>query len=635
MAPKGKAKMAKSKKTLSTEMMSKEAQHEAKEAGKKDKREAEARQLAAIIARGPGPAPNWILDQAAKLRDSQCAVYKRVAAARTIQEKMEEASPFIAFFGGALSSAIIADEEEEVRTAAVEALGSLGETGIVYLDALTFSVLNDKSASVRGAAARALGLVCRSPQKRAARELCDCAVAAWLVHHEDKPVDDETVEDIAVGFGNLTRKQLQLVTNLMKMQAADVEKSDRKEAATMLCEAALQECEKDNKESIMSVAVDCFGLYMAEALPVYQTFCNSILHKTTRVNFAKALDTLLPVAMNDADDGVRRKATESLCELNFSTEPMFAELASTLQDSNQVKRLRGAEAFASFVRISDAMAAETLKMQGHALAVAAMQDSAPGVRQAAAVALGASLTEAAPYVHELVLSLKDEDPGVRKGAARALGAIGEAAFPCIRDLFVAVLDDKDFSVRYWAAESLGAMGDTAVPYIHAFASVALYDVDPAIRTRSNDAVAAVGDLAAEVVDRFSISGDEEEQVRQERAAKALDAVGIPHWGLVLKEEPSAKRKPGKKETGVRGDRKKTEKLGEAPDSPKFPVKNKQEVNRDFACDVAKYLKNLLLEAEAEKNAGEQPKEDDDASKGGASASVSRPASQSMSRQTSQ
>jgi HEAT repeat protein len=113
----------------------------------------------------------------------------------------------------------------------------------------------------------------------------------------------------------------------------------------------------------------------------------------------KALDSLLPVAMNDTDDDVRQKATEALSELNFSTAPMLAGLAETLQgDPAAIKRMRAAQTFSSFINISDQMAAETLQLQGPALAAAAMRDKVPGVRQAAAVALGTSLTQAGPYI---------------------------------------------------------------------------------------------------------------------------------------------------------------------------------------------------------------------------------------------
>jgi len=286
---------------------------------------------------------------------------------------------------------------------------------------------------------------------------------------------------------------------------------------------------------------------------------------------------------------------------------MFAQLAHGLVDSNCVKRLRAADAFANFIKISDKMAAETLHAGGHRLATVAMRDQISGVREAAAKALGASAKEAVPYVEDLAVSLKDDSPELRKGAARALGAIGGAALPCLRDLFVAVLDDSDFTVRYWAAEAIGRLGEPAVAYISAFAAVALYDKDETMRTRSNDALGAAGTLAGAVVDNFTVEANKEEQGRQERAAKALDKVGVPHQGLLEEGKDDVygggKFKP-KNIYMTRGDTRRgaiSRAGGGRWDQSEDP---EEFVNKEFVCFVGRFIDDVKEQDRAAKEAKE-------------------------------
>jgi HEAT repeat protein len=116
-----------------------------------------------------------------------------------------------------------------------------------------------------------------------------------------------------------------------------------------------------------------------------------------------------------------------------------------------------------------------------AVLIAALQDGAPEVRQAAA--LGLRLHPSDEAVAALVQLLADDDPLTARLASDALAAVGEAALPDLRraasadgartnavramalmkkpaaipDLF-AVLDDPSPLVRHWAERGLEDLG---------------------------------------------------------------------------------------------------------------------------------------------------------------------------------
>jgi len=582
----------------------------AQDAKDKEKREEQAKKRVESIKKGPGQPPHWIMDCGAKLRDYQTEVRIKVRAATKLHDQMhelakervfgitEDSDPkvldFAQFFAGALACSIVGDEDEDVRCASVAALGALDEAGVPYLDSLTRAILKDKCPSVRCASAKALSRCARSPQKKAAQELCKFVFGQTAGGNGDNY--KQTREEVCTALANMEYKQLPLIADFMKHQNQDISKELRHSMASKLLHAIML---PDTRRDTMASAINVWSSLMIEGLPDAQLFCQSFLHKSDRVKLKNALESLLPVALNDPDSEVRKLATASLSNLNFATDEIFKLLGETLEkDSNPVQRLRAARAFDSFVRLSDTMAAESLKAKGHEVASAAMLDAVPMVRLAAATALGGALASAEPYVQDLVDSLKAEDKTVRKAAARGLGAIGVAAATGLRNLFVSILEDEDFAVRYWACESLGRMGDGAVLYLHAFAAVALYDVDPVMKARSNDAIQAVDiALAAPVVDRFSISeecstieadmtgpGVSAEQARQEKAVTALDAVGIPHKGLWAPPE-DVKPKKGGASTGSKRDKAEQKKRERYAAEAKNPTK----LNTDFVCDVGKLL----------------------------------------------
>lgn len=91
---------------------------------------------------------------------------------------------------------------------------------------------------------------------------------------------------------------------------------------------------------------------------------------------------------------------------------------------------------------------------------AALSDTDPLAREAAAARLGESRVLAASAVRELVRALDDDDPVVRGLAALALSKAGAAAAPALEPL-IALLADSDENVRLMSANAIGALGPKA------------------------------------------------------------------------------------------------------------------------------------------------------------------------------
>jgi HEAT repeat protein len=158
-------------------------------------------------------------------------------------------------------------------------------------------------------------------------------------------------------------------------------------------------------------------------------------------------------ASEDPDVSVRRIGVEILADTD-APEVLPALLARLDDEDPEVRRsaLRGAardgdararEALEAMLAAADgergfaAMALAEADAWAPAAALAAMEDADPGVRAAAARALGAAPTETA--LPPLLDALADPDERVRAQAARALGRLGPDA---VQPLFE-MLDDRD------------------------------------------------------------------------------------------------------------------------------------------------------------------------------------------------
>jgi hypothetical protein len=89
--------------------------------------------------------------------------------------------------------------------------------------------------------------------------------------------------------------------------------------------------------------------------------------------------------------------------------------------------------------------------------LAALRDSAPEVRSAAAKALGKGGVGDPAVVEALLAALKDSDLFVRSAAAEALGSVGTGNPAVVEALFGAMKDSDDW-VRSAATETLGSVG---------------------------------------------------------------------------------------------------------------------------------------------------------------------------------
>lgn len=569
MAPKkAKPKLnGKSKEEMEAEEEAKAEAARAASAKERELRENQARQVTEKLREGTGPPPFWIQDAAAKIRDPQTTIAQRVHAANSLADGAEEAKPFVAFFAGAISCAVIGDEFEDVRCAVIKVFDNLGGLALPYADTLTVAVTKDRDAVVRQAAAKAMSSVCRPLQIDLANQMCGFM---WQLHHMDEP-DPEILRC----FGCVSREVLPLIDKLVdaqrefweeeeKMKEAEeaakrsalagakmrrqleAEKANappplRIAASEKLCRAALRGC----SEKLIRIAEKAFVARNIECMPDMLRFRNSILHDTERAKYNRALEQLSVVAVDDPSETVREAATLSLSDLDLSTDSLLDSLGlALLSDDNPVKRFRAAAAFGKLIRASSKMAATTLARQGHTLETASMSDSVPGVRQAAAHALGGSAKDAATVAEELCTILEEAEAAERKKAARSLGAIGEPAVPYVGSLFKASILDEDFSVRYWAADSLAALSSSGAPsleYANCIAALALYDKDSEVRVRANDALGAMKEFIGQVWEEFSVENHNEEQARQEKAAAALTGIGVRFSGLLKPTEKQVRR----------------------------------------------------------------------------------------------
>lgn len=145
-------------------------------------------------------------------------------------------------------------------------------------------------------------------------------------------------------------------------------------------------------------------------------------HATSLLGYAspQAAPRIVPVLVvkvrSDPDATTRAAAAAAIGRLRPTGADAAAALRSAMADASPAVRQ---DALESLARLPQHPAPADLP-----LLAAALQDSAPGVRAAAAYALADVGTDAASTAPALVGLVSDPDPDVRRAAVRALGSVG-------------------------------------------------------------------------------------------------------------------------------------------------------------------------------------------------------------------
>lgn len=226
----------------------------------------------------------------------------------------------------------------------------------------------------------------------------------------------------------------------------------------------------------------------------------------------------------------RRRALQAMGQRGAFAAPYASEIASYLQDSDQGVRRRAAE---SLARIGVSGESEALSPHGRALAKC-LQDNNAFVRSSALGALCEMGPASEGYALELAHACRDSDPKVRSRAAEGLGHIGPAASHYILDL-ASLLRDMDAECRRCGAVAMLQMGMAAAPYAKQLAQ--LLDDDAAgLRWTLADGLKSLGRPGAEALS--SRLKDSNSMVRQ-TARTSLQQMG---W-QITEESPGASRSP--------------------------------------------------------------------------------------------
>jgi HEAT repeat protein/CHAT domain-containing protein len=432
--------------------------------------------------------------------------------------------------------ALLTNEDAEVRRAAAEALGQLGDPRAVEP---LIALLEDEDSLVRTATTVALGNLVdpRAVKPLVVRLEDEDSKVRWaaveaLGEHDDRRTVEPLVARLEDEEWVIRRTAAEALGKLRDPRAVEPllarledEDSDvRRAAIKALGEIGdpramkmLLARLKDEDDSVRSAAIGALGGLNNPHVVEPLLTCLADEDVSVRLAASKALGQLgdpravEPLVARLADQGsLGRGNTVSwaavVALVRLGDPGAIAPLIARLEDEEPLVRWAAAETLG---RLRDTRAVEPL--------VARLKDESDLVRQIAAIALVRIGDPRA--VEPLVDRLKDEDSEVRVWAVRALGQLRD---PRAVEPLVARLADEDSEVRVWAVRALGQLRD---PRAVEPLAARLVDEDSELRDAVTEALGELGDRR-QVEPLMARLEDEDSSVRL-AAAEALSRLGNP------------------------------------------------------------------------------------------------------------
>jgi HEAT repeat protein len=230
------------------------------------------------------------------------------------------------------------------------------------------------------------------------------------------------------------------------------------------------------------------------------------------VTSPRAVDAL-GEATRDPDEAVRHAALRALSQIGLPAEAALPAIVEQLESGDVKSRQLAARALGNI---------GYLEIEEEDALVAALEDTAPGVRAAALAALvqtGSELPEGS--IGKLTEFLTAQDAGIRADAVLALGQLGPRAAEAIPAIEIALADESS-EIRHSAAWALGNMGEEqgtrAVPPLTA---VLQTDSDADVRAQAAWALGQMGVSAEPAADALLAALEDPEDMVQLEAYEAL------------------------------------------------------------------------------------------------------------------
>jgi HEAT repeat protein len=345
------------------------------------------------------------------------------------------------------------DEDDEVRSNAVAALGRIGDHEAV--EPLIELARTDREREVRAEAVRALG------------NLGPMAAAAVPVIVDTMKVEAnrdgisyvaETVEALA-SIGPAA------VPSIVRVVKSSDDGSPPRRCALMSLARMAQLSSGKDLIDVVPVLVDVIG----ETDRELACMAAQILGKLgPRASIAVRVLTKMAREGSSTD---RVVAAESLYRINPEDSIAITTLLEGLIDKNSTVRQSSAYV------LRNLHPKTSLVLKG---LTAALWDSEPTVRLHAAYALGAMEAFAVSAVPDLAHLLGDDEEFVRVAACHAFANMGESAKAAVPALCESLTQPSAARVRAAAADALGAMGSWAEPAVPALRK-ALRDPNESMR----------------------------------------------------------------------------------------------------------------------------------------------------------
>jgi len=403
-----------------------------------------------------GPLPLETVPQLEELlHDSDPAV--RMAAIRALGNIRPLATEVF-------SDLIKALGDSELRTSAVEALARIGVPAIPHL----IQALDNENREVRAGAAEALGKI--GPKAKEAvqklieimlndKEDCSVLVAAARALGEIKAESPEVVSALIEFRRNVEAKWRWRCSWYQLQQLRETSLRSLVRLGPMAAREIIVAFNEEKNASVKSDLVEVLeGIASLTADPALVPGIITLIKEERNSSVKAGLIRVLGEMGSAAEDGA-----ELLAQIvQTATEPSGVRVAALL----------------ALGRIAGPGVIGVLRE--------ALGDRDPGVREAAAKALGEIGSRASEAVTDLCESLGDEHASVRQAAAEALAKIGLASLDCL----MTALKHRYWYVRELAAWALGELGPAAQKAV------------PSLIARFNDKDLGVRKAAVEAVGKI-------------------------------------------------------------------------------------------------------------------------------------